>query len=44
MAGLAPYGAESGFPCTGDFCACLDLTDAFAAKRIGPRQTSAELP
>lgn len=44
MAGLAPYGAETGFPCTGDFCTCVDLTDEFAAEPTGPRQTSAEQP
>ncbi|MFG2975462.1 hypothetical protein ACGFYY_21090 [Streptomyces sp. NPDC048331] len=44
MAGLAPYGAETGFPCTGDFCTCLDLTDEFAARPTTSRRTSADQP
>ncbi|MGW6710822.1 hypothetical protein ACWGDE_38865 [Streptomyces sp. NPDC054956] len=29
MAGLGPYGAEYGTPCTGDWCTCDLLTDAY---------------
>lgn len=32
MAGLGPYGAETGTPCTGDWCTCIILTDAYAAR------------
>ncbi|WP_328761150.1 hypothetical protein [Streptomyces sp. NBC_00272] len=33
MAGLGPYGAEYGTPCTGnDYCTCEVLTDAYAAR------------
>ncbi|MFB6823118.1 hypothetical protein ACFCXA_16210 [Streptomyces virginiae] len=38
MVGLAPYGAETGFPCQGDFCTCVDLTDEFAAEPTGSRK------
>ncbi|MEV0411195.1 hypothetical protein AB0I68_10415 [Streptomyces sp. NPDC050448] len=33
MTGLGPYGAEAGTPCTGDWCTCDILTDAYAARR-----------
>ncbi|MFE6907686.1 hypothetical protein [Streptomyces erythrochromogenes] len=29
MAGLGPYGAEHGTPCTGDWCSCEVLTDTW---------------
>ncbi len=33
MAGLGPYGAEYGTPCTdNDYCTCAVLTDAYAAR------------
>ncbi|GAA1405192.1 hypothetical protein GCM10009639_51910 [Kitasatospora putterlickiae] len=32
MAGLGPYGAEAGTPCTGDWCTCSVLTDEWAAR------------
>ncbi|MFJ9777925.1 hypothetical protein ACIRVF_42920 [Kitasatospora sp. NPDC101157] len=42
MAGLGPYGAEAGTPCTGDWCTCSILTDEYAAKPNTPPRTSAE--
>lgn len=36
MAGLGPYGAERGSPCAGDWCTCIILTDAYAARRDPP--------
>ncbi|MFC9331135.1 hypothetical protein [Kitasatospora sp. NPDC057015] len=43
MAGLGPYGAETGSPCTGDHCTgdhctCSILTDEYAARRDTPRE------
>ncbi|WP_380280185.1 hypothetical protein [Kitasatospora purpeofusca] len=35
MAGLGPYGAEAGTPCTGDWCTCAALTDEYAARLTG---------
>ncbi|MFJ9548500.1 hypothetical protein [Streptomyces erythrochromogenes] len=29
MAGMGPYGAEYGTPCTGDWCSCEVLTDTW---------------
>ncbi|MEV4194769.1 hypothetical protein [Streptomyces toxytricini] len=35
MAGLGPYGAERGTPCTdNDYCTCEVLTDAYVAKDV----------
>ncbi|WP_331743810.1 hypothetical protein [Kitasatospora sp. NBC_01300] len=42
MAGLGPYGAEAGAPCTGDWCTCSILTDEYAARPNTPPATSAE--
>ena len=36
MTGLGPYGAEVGRPCTGDWCSCDALTDAYAARPYPP--------
>ncbi|MFF7458318.1 hypothetical protein [Kitasatospora sp. NPDC008115] len=33
MAGLGPYDAEAGTPCTGDWCTCGILTDEYAARK-----------
>ncbi|MBP0454194.1 hypothetical protein J5Y04_32375 [Kitasatospora sp. RG8] len=41
MAGLGPYGAETGTPCTGDYCSCTVLTDEYAARPNTPPRTSA---
>ncbi|MFJ7277833.1 hypothetical protein [Kitasatospora sp. NPDC098663] len=41
MAGLGPYGAEAGTPCTGDWCTCGILTDGYAAQLNTPPPTSA---
>ncbi|MFD9358693.1 hypothetical protein [Streptomyces sp. NPDC060031] len=35
MAGLGPYGAEYGNPCTGDWCTCEVLTDAYVRQEAG---------
>ncbi|MFD7982181.1 hypothetical protein ACFV4M_02235 [Kitasatospora indigofera] len=35
--GLGPYGAESGTPCTSDYCTCSALTDAYVARPDSPR-------
>ncbi|MEV7928282.1 MULTISPECIES: hypothetical protein [unclassified Kitasatospora] len=42
MAGLGPYGAEAGAPCTSDWCTCSILTDEYAAQLNTPPPTSAE--
>ncbi|MFJ9523686.1 hypothetical protein ACIRPK_36365 [Kitasatospora sp. NPDC101801] len=42
MAGLGPYGTETGTPCTGDWCTCSILTDEYAARPNTPPRTSAE--
>ncbi|WP_329570714.1 hypothetical protein [Kitasatospora sp. NBC_01266] len=42
MAGLGPYGAEAGTPCTGVFCSCTVLTDEFVARLRGPQRPAAE--
>ncbi|WP_194235908.1 hypothetical protein [Streptomyces sp. CB01881] len=44
MAGLGPYGAETGTPCTGDYCTCSILTDEYAARPNTPPSTSARQP
>ncbi|MFD7026768.1 hypothetical protein ACFWAR_01885 [Streptomyces sp. NPDC059917] len=36
MAGLGPYGAEAGAPCTGDWCTCSILTDAYVTRPALP--------
>lgn len=36
MAGLAPYGSETGRRCTGDWCSCDILTDEYAARAHPP--------
>jgi len=36
MAGLAPYGSETGQRCTSDWCTCDILTDEFAAQAQPP--------
>jgi hypothetical protein len=41
MAGLGPYGAETGIPCTSDWCTCSILTDEYPAQPNTPPQTSA---
>ncbi|MFE7562003.1 hypothetical protein [Kitasatospora sp. NPDC057500] len=33
MAGLGPYGAEAGTPCSGDWCTCGVLSDECAARK-----------
>ncbi|GGT02005.1 MULTISPECIES: hypothetical protein [Streptomyces] len=35
MAGLGPYGAEHGTPCTDDWCTCEILTDAYVRREAG---------
>ncbi|MFB7946254.1 hypothetical protein ACFC6L_15190 [Kitasatospora phosalacinea] len=42
MTGLGPYAAETGTPCTGDWCTCSILTDEYAARPATPPRTSAE--
>ncbi|MFE6844904.1 hypothetical protein [Streptomyces sp. NPDC057686] len=44
MTGLGPYGTEAGTPCTGDWCACSALTDAYAARLNSPPRTATESP
>ncbi|MFE0457876.1 hypothetical protein ACFW1A_01280 [Kitasatospora sp. NPDC058965] len=38
MNGIGPYGAETGSPCTGDYCTCDILTDEYAARPSTPNQ------
>ncbi|MFJ7204915.1 hypothetical protein ACIQWR_15410 [Streptomyces sp. NPDC098789] len=44
MAGLGPYGAEAGAPCTGDWCTCSILTDAYAARPTLPPRPDSDRP
>ncbi|MEV7443224.1 hypothetical protein AB0O22_19155 [Streptomyces sp. NPDC091204] len=34
MAVLGPYGAEYGTPCTGDWCTCELLTEAYVREQV----------